>query len=52
MDMLVPINVDMITTITRLPMDGEKPEQYLEEKTKAKAIYDEIKAKYGTKRGN
>jgi hypothetical protein len=33
-------------------MDGDKPEQYMEDKTKAKAILDEIKAKYGTDRGN
>jgi hypothetical protein len=33
-------------------MDGEKPEQYLEDKTKEKSISDEIKEKYGTKRGN
>jgi hypothetical protein len=48
MDRPMPINVDLIATITGLPMDGEKPEQYLEEKMKAKAISDEIKAKYGT----
>jgi hypothetical protein len=52
MDRPVPINVDLISTITRLPTDGEKPEQYMEDKTKAKAISDEIKAKYGMERGN
>jgi hypothetical protein len=52
MDRLVPINVDLIATITGLPMDGEKPEQYLEDKTKEKAISDEIKENYGTDRGN
>jgi hypothetical protein len=52
MDRPVPINVDLIATITGLPMDGEKPEQYLEDKTKVKSISDEIKAKYGTERGN
>jgi hypothetical protein len=34
MDRPVPINVDLIATITGLPTDGEKPEQYLEDKTK------------------
>jgi hypothetical protein len=34
MDRPVPINVDLIATITGLPMDGEKPEKYLEDKTK------------------
>jgi hypothetical protein len=52
MDRPVPINVDLIATITGLPMDGEKPEQYLEDKTKAKAISNEIKVKYGMDRGN
>jgi hypothetical protein len=52
MDRPMPINVDLITTITGLPTDGEKPEKYLEDKTKEKSISDEIKAKYGTERGN
>ena len=43
MDMLVWINVDLITEITRLPTDGENRE---------KAISDEIKVKYGAERGN
>jgi hypothetical protein len=46
------INVDLIATITRIPMDGEKSEKYLEDKTKAKSISDEIEEKYGVKRGN
>ena len=52
MDRPVSINVDLITPITGLPMDGEKPEKYLEDKTKSKEISNEIKAKYGTERGN
>jgi hypothetical protein len=48
----VPINVDCIAAITGLPMDGEKPEKYLENKTKENAISNEIKEKYGTDRGN
>jgi len=52
MDRLVPINVDLITTNIGLPMDGEKLDKYLEEKTKAKQISDEIKVKYGVERGN
>jgi hypothetical protein len=52
MDRPVPINVDLISEITGLPMDGEKLEQYLEEKMKEKSISDEIKAKYGVERGN
>jgi hypothetical protein len=52
MDRPIPINVDLIASITRLPADGEKMEQYLEDKTKVKSISDEIKAKYGAERGN
>jgi hypothetical protein len=52
MDRPVPINVDLIAEITGLPTDGEKPEQYLEDKTKEKSISDEIKEKYGIERGN
>jgi hypothetical protein len=51
-DRQVSINVDLIADITRLPTNGEKPEQYLEDKTREKSISDEIKAKYGTERGN
>ena len=46
MDRPVPINVDLIVDITRLPTDGEKSEQYLDDKTREKAISDEIKVKY------
>jgi hypothetical protein len=52
MDRSVPITVDLIAAITGLPTDGENPEQYLEDKTRAKAISDEIKAKYGMEHGN
>jgi hypothetical protein len=52
MDRSVPITVDLIATITGLPTDGENPEQYLEDKTRAKAISDEIKAKYGMEHSN
>jgi hypothetical protein len=52
MDRPVPINVDLIAKITGIPMDGENPKRYLEDKTKAKSISNEIKAKYGTERGN
>jgi hypothetical protein len=52
MDRLVPINVDLIAAITGIPTDGDRPKQYLEDKTKAKAIFDEIKVKYGIEIGN
>jgi hypothetical protein len=34
MDKPLPINVDLIAAIIGLPMDGENPEKYLEEKNK------------------
>jgi hypothetical protein len=43
MDRPVPINVDLIAEITGLPTDGEKPEQYLEDKTKEKSISMRLK---------
>jgi hypothetical protein len=52
MDRSVPITMDLIVAITGLPTDGKKLEQYLEDKTRAKAISDEIKAKYGMEFGN
>jgi hypothetical protein len=44
--------MDLIVAIMGLPTDGENPEQYLEDKTKAKAISYEIKAKYGVECSN
>jgi hypothetical protein len=52
MDRPVLINVDLITEITELPKDGEKSEQYLEDNTREKSIFDEIKVKYHADRRN
>jgi hypothetical protein len=52
MDRPMPINVYLIATIIGFPKDGEKQEKYLEDKTKEKAIFDEIKEKYGMDRRN
>jgi hypothetical protein len=52
MDSTMSINVDLIAIITWLPTNGEKREQYLEDKTKEKSISDELKDKYGVERGN
>jgi hypothetical protein len=38
MERHVPIDVDLIVKITGIPIDGVKPEQYLDDKTKEKAI--------------
>jgi hypothetical protein len=51
MDRSMPIKFDLIADITGLPIDGEKPEQYLEDKTKEKSISYDIKANYGIERG-
>jgi hypothetical protein len=37
--------------LTGLPTDGVNPEQYLDDKTKEKAIAEEVKAQFGTDRG-
>jgi hypothetical protein len=52
MDMHVSIYVDLIAEIMGLLIDGTKPDQYLDEKTKEKAMEDEIKRKYGNDRGS
>jgi hypothetical protein len=48
----VSIDVDLIATITCLPRKGEKPKQYLDEKTKEKTLEEEMKKKNGTMRGS
>jgi hypothetical protein len=52
MDMLVSINFDLITTITGLPTDGEKLEQYMDDKTKENALAEELKKTHETKTGS
>jgi len=52
MNMSVSINVYLIAKITGFPTDGEKPEQYLDDKTKEKSLPEEMKNKYGTERGS
>jgi hypothetical protein len=52
MDRPISIDVDLIAEITGLPTDGEKPEQYLDEKTKEKALAEEMKKTYGIVRGS
>jgi hypothetical protein len=44
---LVSIGVDLIEKITGLPIDGEKPEKYLDDKTKEKTLAKEMKNAYG-----
>jgi hypothetical protein len=51
LDKLVSIDVDLIAHIIGLPSRGMDPAQFLEEKTKEKALAEEMKKKYGTERG-
>jgi hypothetical protein len=48
----VSIDVELIAFITGLPSMGESPTQYLDDKTKEKALAEEMKKTYGTKRGS
>jgi hypothetical protein len=52
MERHVSIDVDLIAEITGLLTDGEKPEHYLDDKTKEKYLAEEMKKKYGTERGS
>jgi hypothetical protein len=52
MDRSVSIDVELISFITGLPSDGEKPMQYMDDKTKEKALMEEMKNTYGTERGS
>jgi hypothetical protein len=48
----VSIDVEIIALITGLPSNGEKPAQYLDDKTKEKALPEEMNNTYGTERGS
>jgi hypothetical protein len=47
LDRLALIVFDLITKITGLPTDGEKPKKYLDDKTKEKTLAEEMKKAYG-----
>jgi hypothetical protein len=49
---LVSKDVDLIAFITGMPYRGEIHMQYLDEKTKEKALAEEMNNTYGTKRGS
>jgi hypothetical protein len=51
LDKLVSIDVELIVHITGLPSRGMDPAQFLEDKTKEKALAEEMKNKYDTERG-
>jgi hypothetical protein len=52
LEQLVSIDVELIAHITGLPSRGMDPTQFLEDKTKEKALAEEMKKKYGTERGS
>jgi hypothetical protein len=51
MEQPVSIDVEMIAVITGLPSMGENLAQYLDDKTKEKALNEEMKRTYGIERG-
>jgi hypothetical protein len=48
----VSMDVELIVFITRMPSWGENPAQFLDEKTKEKALAKEMKKMYGTEKGS
>jgi hypothetical protein len=52
MDRYFPIDIDLISKITRLPKNGVKLEQYLDEKMKENTTTEEVKSQFGTDRGS
>jgi hypothetical protein len=51
LDKPIPIIVELIVQITGLPIRGMDPTLFLDDKTKEKALAEEMKNKYGTARG-
>jgi hypothetical protein len=51
LDKLVSIDIDLIANITGLPSRGMDPAQFLDNKSKEKALAEEMKKNYGTDRG-
>jgi hypothetical protein len=51
LDKPIPITVELITQITGLPSRGMDPALILDDKSKEKALAEEMKKKYGTTRG-
>jgi hypothetical protein len=51
MDKPVSIDVELISFITGLPSNGEKPTQYMDDKTKEKELMEEMKKTYGNIKG-
>jgi uncharacterized membrane protein len=52
LDELVSIDIELIAFTTGLPLDGEKPTQYLDDKNKEKSLAEEMNKTYGIERGS
>jgi hypothetical protein len=51
LDKPIPITIELIAQITVLPIRGMDPALILDDKSKEKALAEEMKKKYGTARG-
>jgi hypothetical protein len=51
LDKLISIDVELIVHITGFPSRGMDPTQFIKDKTKEKALAEEMKKKYDTERG-
>jgi hypothetical protein len=51
LDKPIPITIELIMQITGLPIQGMDPMLILDDKSKEKALAEEMKKKYGTDRG-
>ena len=51
LDKFISIDVELIAHIIGFPSWGMDPTQFLDDKTKEKALEEEMKNKYGTDRG-
>jgi hypothetical protein len=52
LEKLISIDVELIAYITGLPSWGEDPTQFLEDKTKEKALVEEMNKEYNIERGS
>jgi hypothetical protein len=52
LDKPVCVDVELISFITRLPSNGAKPAQYMDDKTKENSLVEEMKKTYGIERGS
>jgi hypothetical protein len=51
LDKIVSIDIEIIANITGFPSRGMDPTKFLDDKSREKALAEEMKKKYGTDRG-